>query len=660
MPYPYLTDEEYKTAQVNLGTYYIRPEKGPGEPGISAPVGVTDIPPPTQNQPKVEPTIISPDQGIQQVAEADKTMGSIAPPATPSVPITGITTTPSGIRVDTKTGRIVTPREEELRKIYPQEQIDINPQLLQEPEKLAFSSDRLTPAGTAPSGMELFLDAADGKIKSVYELNEEARKRKEAEDLQIQTNNAKTEVAQAVEELKSFRISDSDVQEEINAIQGQYNARVAQMQEITRRRVQSIETLGARLGSRWTGGEGGVWGGVIAEEERAGLMRIAELEAEKNSQIAAAKKAQREQNWKVYVAQVEMAQKTYDNQIKGIAELNKKTVENNKLLLDMAKEEREQQKSDLENSKNLISSIGYLSLNALTGDEAQDLETIKTIASLYKVDPNKLLSEVQRLEQEKIKYPAGIIGEYQFYRDQAEESGVSQDKIMDFNQYQTFDANRKARAAAVTSRGLDAKQTQNFLRISDNFQKDEIIKQADKAVSLVAIAEQVLANPQKATNQLKSLYILVKNLDADSAVREGELALAMKAQSYLDSWKTSFERIQEGRIISPKLASELAEATKELAAAWQEAAESRTRKYQSQAKTVGLGDVFEGYLSETLSTEQNIQSQEDALPLLEEDINAFADKMTREELRDELMTVYGQWFSEDEIYNKVLELIPDK
>lgn len=145
-------------------------------------------------------------------------------------------------------------------------------------------------------------------------------------------------------------------------------------------------------------------------------------------------------------------------------------------------------------------------------------------------------------------------------------------------------------------------QGQAFLRISDKYQADAIINTAVRGQTAVQIADQVLANPGSAANQLKSLYIIVKNLDPDSAVREGELALANQTQSYLDKFKTTIARITEGKVISSEAATALAEATKELAMAWNATAARRQQQYQSQADVAGVGDQFGGYLGGYEST----------------------------------------------------------
>lgn len=140
-------------------------------------------------------------------------------------------------------------------------------------------------------------------------------------------------------------------------------------------------------------------------------------------------------------------------------------------------------------------------------------------------------------------------------------------------------------------------QAQSFTGISNKYQSDTFINNAVKGQNAIIVARQVIADPNNATNQLKALYSLVKNLDPDSAVREGELSLAAQTQSYFGSFGNVFTRISEGRVISPSVATEMANATIELANAWNETAKRRQAQYKSQAQVAGVGDQFDRYLA---------------------------------------------------------------
>lgn len=159
-----------------------------------------------------------------------------------------------------------------------------------------------------------------------------------------------------------------------------------------------------------------------------------------------------------------------------------------------------------------------------------------------------------------------------------------------------YGTTRREAAAMGIQRNMTPAETQNFMAITSKYQADPIIKQGDQAISTSQIADQVLADPSKATNQLKALYGFVHNLDPQSAVREGEIGLANTTQSYFDRFGTALTRISSGQTISPKVAVEMANATKELAQAWADASQRQTKKYSAQAKGVGLENQFNSYL----------------------------------------------------------------
>lgn len=209
--------------------------------------------------------------------------------------------------------------------------------------------------------------------------------------------------------------------------------------------------------------------------------------------------------------------------------------------------------------------------------------------SLYQYDPT---TNSYKLAVEGPKeYQSGSIGEYEYYRDNEIAAGR---KPMGYNEYQNLDANRKR---AIVQTGLTQSQiNQSFLTISNKYQADSIINQAINGKTASAIADQIIADPSKATNQLASLYLLVKNLDPTSAVREGELALANQTQSYLQIFSNSLKRISEGRVIAPGAAKALAEATKNLTRAWETTADRRQKQYIAQATTAGVGNEFTQYL----------------------------------------------------------------
>jgi len=152
----------------------------------------------------------------------------------------------------------------------------------------------------------------------------------------FQTNPAAQELAQAEIELEGLRsrindfaVSDAELLNTVNNINQQFDTRIKEMRQINERRQASIETLGVRIGSRFTGGAGGVFGGIVAEEERQGIDRIAEIESQKQAAITAARNAAASQNWEVFGVQVAQAERRQEEKLAEVEKFNKILVENN-------------------------------------------------------------------------------------------------------------------------------------------------------------------------------------------------------------------------------------------------------------------------------------------------------------------------------------------
>ena len=372
----------------------------------------------------------------------------------------------------------------------------------------------------------------------------------------MEADQSLTELKDLQSKLTSFDVSNDPVLISMqNSITSQWDQRIREQQEANRRRQESMKTLGIRLGSRWTGGlqAGTMFGGIISEEERQGAKRIDELQVKKEVALAEARSAYEKQKWDKYVQLVNIAQKNYEQQRQEFADLSKATIEQNKFLLQIEQEERLRMKDSLDASDKLIKSIGYLTLNSFIGDPTKDQETLKAIAAQYGVDPNMLLSEVQRLDNEKVKYPAGIIGEYQFYRDQAQAAGVPPENIMDFNQYQTADANRKAKAASgglgalTVLQGYDREQ-RLATDIEKNLKEYRVIQRQISVID-AAMNEAKKAGFNGTSLNAPSQSIIIafnKMLDPTSVVRESEYARSGSGQGLSERISGTFLKLQQG------------------------------------------------------------------------------------------------------------------
>lgn len=190
--------------------------------------------------------------------------------------------------------------------------------------------------------------------------------------------------------MKSYMVSDEALNNQIKGIESLYDTRIKDMEDINNRRGQSMKTLGIRIGSRWTGGAGGVFGGIIAEEERQAVNRISELEAEKQNSITGAQNAARENNWKVYSEMVDQAEKSYKEQLDNVKKMNEKLVENNKKIKDQKiKASRDSAVSDLisqgiTDPTEILDMLNFYEDGTSTGGDFTIEEIDKVIESIKK------------------------------------------------------------------------------------------------------------------------------------------------------------------------------------------------------------------------------------------------------------------------------------
>lgn len=248
---------------------------------------------------------------------------------------------------------------------------------------------------------------------------------------QQEVDQASTDLKSLTDSLSKYTISDADLKAQTDAITTQWDARIADMQKVNSSRIGNINTTGIRLGSQYAGGAGGVFGGIVSEEERQSISRIGELEGNKQSAIAAAKSAAAQQNWQVYSKQVDLAQKAYEDKITALKELNTATTAQNKLISDNIKDQQKTYYDQVTKPKDDILVALGKSMNAVPQsvidavNNSEDLASAVSAAGTY-------LQDVPT---------SGIVGEYLFYKKQAEQAGHTP---VSFNDYQNMDANRKA------------------------------------------------------------------------------------------------------------------------------------------------------------------------------------------------------------------------
>lgn len=268
------------------------------------------------NKPIKKPIgMISSQQGKSIVQEADSKINNLSPIDQPTTaPSQGTGTTPlSTPQTGTTPTTPTTPAKTETSNDYI---TYVNQNTGQE---MTLKGSAITEEAKANALKNGYTEASS-EISGVKTTPEMAQ-------LQSQIDSATRETDSFMTKLESMIITDKELRGELRTIGAKYKARQSEMEEINKRREVAMTTLGIRTGMRYTGGSGGVMGSILSEEERQGLMRIEQIENDKQEAILNAKKAARDQNFQLYAKLADKAEKTQESKVKELQELKKAQAE---------------------------------------------------------------------------------------------------------------------------------------------------------------------------------------------------------------------------------------------------------------------------------------------------------------------------------------------
>jgi hypothetical protein len=176
--------------------------------------------------------------------------------------------------------------------------------------------------------------------------------------------------------------------------------------------------------------------------------------------------------------------------------------------------------------------------------------------------------------------------------------------------------------SGAKSNGTDMTTRQNVV-FNSIIGKSNAINSADATFNVAkATAERVKADPKNAQTQLSNLYQYVKTLDANSAVREGEVSLASGTGSLLEKIQKTLESYKSGSTVGSELAIKMADEATALADAWLAESSRQQNALRSQARTNGIEQEFVdtiGYTNELNKTGSEDKNKETPIAPKDED-----------------------------------------
>lgn len=220
----------------------------------------------------------------------------------------------------------------------------------------------------------------------------------------------------------------------------------------------------------------------------------------------------------------------------------------------------------------------------------------KTIQKMNEALLNHDISSAVNAGGNLLTTAPGVVGEYYAYTRDAQNRGLVP---MSFDEYQTKDANRKARIAAagaqvVAGTTMTTKQQQVFNSIVDKQNKSPLIMANDRAMILKKITDEVALDPSNSALQVSFIYSMIQALDTyQSAVREGEINLVEGTQGLGEKLQNLPSKIQQGNPLNPAVIQRYVAVSKTLTDSINNAAQAKKNTFKAQAKINGIETQYD-------------------------------------------------------------------
>src|SRR3990167_6875895 len=412
-------------------------------------------------------------------------------------------------------------------------------------------------AGTTPTGEQLFLDPDTGLIETADQINRRKLER-QSQEAPPETPDEKKQsdlMASMKENL------DAQTKSQISAIEQQFAVRKQQQAEINRRlgeaRSQSLLMGGSSRYAQLSAE------GVQSAQSTAGLLAIAQLDAEEKDLIAKAQNAQQQGDFKIMEKELDLAETKRKEKQTAASELAKKTAEKNNKLKENLNKIVEQTEKDI---TDILKDAGKNNAPA---------EVIDAISKAQSV------SEAVKAAGSYLRTAGGTMGEWITYNRERKAKDLSE---IGWDEYATADANRKASATSNAGAGLNSKQQTILNGVINKYFASDGLKALFKASNMQGIINDIEKNPEAAGTQLALIYSFIKVLDTDSAVREGEIGLVSSLDSFLGNFGKKLENIvsNPAKPITRSTALEIAREAKNLINNIKNTADKRLRLSTAQ------------------------------------------------------------------------------
>lgn len=262
-----------------------------------------------------------------------------------------------------------------------------------------------------------------------------------------------SKISDIANQLETMRAQmDTANQTLLTQIGASFDAQVSAAQAVNNAKMAGMTQAGIRSGlSRYAPD---IYEGNIADIMDTGLAKISDILTKKATALSKAQVANEKEDYTTLYQEMQNYEKNQTAEQTQTLNLLKQIQSNQKLVDSESKQQLQDQKTQQQIEDTQTKDYAYAVLSALDADAgvkgestlAEDTKMVQEYASLYGLDPQKLLSQVETLKNTKDSYGSGTIGQYRFYADFETSQGRTP---LSFTNWQAELAGAKAQATAA-------------------------------------------------------------------------------------------------------------------------------------------------------------------------------------------------------------------
>lgn len=347
-----------------------------------------------------------------------------------------------------------------------------------------------------------------------------------------------------IDEMSAFQTKMNESQKAmVESIKANYAARRRQLQDINKGSLATIQTAGYRMGTERYSPL--LATNIVTAEERAGIDRLADLDAEEARLIAEAESAANTKEFSVLSEKVSSIQKLRDQKTQQLKDIQTASREATKQKMDEANFALDFQKTTLDILDKKADALAPGILEYMTGDETYDQNFIETVAKSHNMSPEYLLGKVMGYKNDTdVKLMTEDQKNYRF--------ATQQGYTGSFEQWQKDEANRRRPITNIDTGGFGEYSSTQLKAITAINEKVSKNATYSKTTSMRNYGDNVIVSLGLKTGvgDISAINQFQKVIDEGAVTRDQDVKLIQGAQSLLNTLKLRIKKLEKGDQLS--------------------------------------------------------------------------------------------------------------